>query len=246
MATAPGTRAVLKNHHASASKVREVLDLIRGKDIISARDILVYTERGAARPVLKLLASAVANAENNDSIPADELYVSACWADEGITMKRFRPRARGRAGAIRKRTSHITIVVSRMESERLVEVSRKRSADESRRTARRAARVRRSLGDEAAEAPATEVEAVEVEKVEAPQVETVETPEVEAVEVEAVEVEAVEVEAVEVEAPQVETVETAEVVETTEVVEAEAPATEADAGDAPEAGGEDSEGSEKN
>ncbi|MDA8397690.1 MAG: 50S ribosomal protein L22 [Actinomycetota bacterium] len=241
VATAPGTRAVLKNHHASASKVREVLDLIRGKDIISARDILVYTERGSARPVLKLLASAVANAENNDSIPADELYVSACWADEGITMKRFRPRARGRAGAIRKRTSHITIVVSRMESERLVEVSRKRSADESRRTARRAARVRRSLGDEAAEAPATEVEAVEVETVEAPQVETVETPEVEVVEVEAVEVEAVEVEA-----PQVETVETAEVVETTEVVEAEAPATEADAGDAPEAGGEDSEGSEKN
>ena len=241
VATAPGTRAVLKNHHASASKVREVLDLIRGKDIISARDILVYTERGSARPVLKLLASAVANAENNDSIPADELYVSACWADEGITMKRFRPRARGRAGAIRKRTSHITIVVSRMESERLVEVSRKRSADESRRTARRAARVRRSLGDEAAEAPATEVEAVEVETVEAPQVETVETPEVEVVEVEAVEVEAVEVEA-----PQVETIETAEVVETTEVVEAEAPATEADAGDAPEAGGEDSEGSEKN
>ncbi len=236
VATAPGTRAVLKNHHASASKVREVLDLIRGKDIISARDILVYTERGSARPVLKLLASAVANAENNDSIPADELYVSACWADEGITMKRFRPRARGRAGAIRKRTSHITIVVSRMESERLVEVSRKRSADESRRTARRAARVRRSLGDEAAEAPVTEVEAVEVETVEAPQVETVETPEVEVVEVEAVEVEA----------PQVETVETAEVVETTEVVEAEAPATEADAGDAPEAGGEDSEGSEKN
>ena len=178
MATAPGTRAVLKNHHASASKVREVLDLIRGKDIISARDILVYTERGSARPVLKLLASAVANAENNDSIPADELYVSACWADEGITMKRFRPRARGRAGAIRKRTSHITIVVSRMESERLVEVSRKRSADESRRTARRAARVRRSLGDEAAEAPVTEVEAVEVETVEAPQVETVETAEV--------------------------------------------------------------------
>ncbi len=223
VATIPGTRAVLKNHHASASKVREVLGLIRGKDIITARDILVYTERGAGKPVLKLLASAVANAENNDSIPADELYVSACWADEGVTMKRFRPRARGRAGAIRKRTSHITIVVSRMEPERLVEVARKRSADDSRRAARRAARVRRSLGDEAAEVAPVEAEPVEVDVLEAPQVEPTEV---------------------------VETVEAAEVVETAETAEVvEAEATEAPVAEAEvaaEPAVEDSEGSEKN
>lgn len=138
-------------------------------------------------------------------------------------MKRFRPRARGRAGAIRKRTSHITIVVSRMEPERLVEVARKRSADDSRRAARRAARVRRSLGGEAPEVAAVEAEPVEVDVLEAPPVESTEV---------------------------VETSEAAEVVETAETAEVvEAEATEAPVAEAEVTGepaGEDSEGSEKN
>ncbi len=162
--TNPGTRAVLKGYRMSASKVREVLDLIRGKDIIAARDILVYSERGAAKPILKLLASAVANAENNDGIPGDELFVSACFADEGTTMKRFKPRARGRASQILKRTCHITIVVSRMESNRIAEISRKRSVEATRRAERRSARVRRSSGgDAAAPEPPPVIETVDAE-----------------------------------------------------------------------------------
>ncbi len=163
--TTPGTRAVLKGYRMSASKVREVLDLIRGKDIIAARDILVYSERGAAKPILKVLASAVANAENNDGIPGDELFVSACYADEGPTLKRFKPRARGRASQILKRTSHITIIVSRMDSSRIAEISRKRSVDATRRAERRSARVRGSGGGDAASAEpvAASVETVEAE-----------------------------------------------------------------------------------
>src|SRR5205807_7498390 len=108
-----GTRAVLRYCRMSAFKVRPVLDLIRGRDLEDAQDILRFSERDAARAVAKLLASAVANAENNDAQSADELYVSACYADEATTMKRWRPRARGRATRIRKRTCHITVVATR-------------------------------------------------------------------------------------------------------------------------------------
>src|SRR5436853_1698219 len=114
-----GTRALLRYCRMSAFKVRPVLDLIRGRDLEDAQDILRFSERDAARAVAKLLASAVANAENNDAQSADELYVSACFADEGTTMKRWRPRARGRATRIRKRTCHITIIVSRLSEEQL-------------------------------------------------------------------------------------------------------------------------------
>ncbi len=163
----PGTRAILKSYRMSASKVREVLDLIRGKDIITARDILIYSERGAAKVILKLLASAVANAENNDSIPADELFVSACFADEGPTLKRFKPRARGRASQILKRTSHITIYVARMDSSRISEISRKRSAEATKRAERRSVRVKRSTGQGlSGEEVSPEVEIIDV--VEAP------------------------------------------------------------------------------
>ncbi len=115
----PGTRATLRQFPMSASKARVVLDLIRGEDVQSAREILAGTTREAARVVDKVLASAVANAVNNDGLAAEELYVSACYADEGITMKRFSPRARGRAGRIRKRTCHITVIVSRLDDEAL-------------------------------------------------------------------------------------------------------------------------------
>jgi large subunit ribosomal protein L22 len=110
----PGTRAVLRHHRMSATKARAVLDLIRGKDVRTAEEILQFSERDAAIAVRKVLRSAVANAEHNDEQAADELYVSACFADEGRTLRRFRPRARGRATRIRKRSCHITVIVSRM------------------------------------------------------------------------------------------------------------------------------------
>ena len=114
-----GTKATAKYVRTSASKVRAVLDLIRGLDVTSADQVLQLTERHTAIPVRKLLASAVANAVNNDNQEADELYVVACFADEGPTLKRFKPRARGRATRINKRTCHITIIVARMSDDRL-------------------------------------------------------------------------------------------------------------------------------
>ena len=116
----PETRATLRHSGISATKVRQVLNLIRGLDVSEAREVLRFCERGAADEVGKLLDSAVANAEHNDSLPADELFVSRAWADEGPTAKRYRPRARGRGTRIRKRTSHVTIVVARYSEEDLM------------------------------------------------------------------------------------------------------------------------------
>ncbi|MCX6523414.1 MAG: 50S ribosomal protein L22 [Actinobacteria bacterium] len=109
----PGVRAVHRSAGFSAYKAREVLDLIRNKSVAEARTILQFCERSAADEVAKVLDSAVANAANNNDIPPDELFVSACYADEGSTMKRWRPRARGRATRIRQRTCHITVIVGR-------------------------------------------------------------------------------------------------------------------------------------
>ena len=115
----PGTRAVVRHVRMSAYKAREVLDLIRDKEVQQADEILQFCERDAALVVRKCLQSAMANAENNDQIDPTELFVSACFADEGPTLKRWRPRARGRATRIRKRTCHITIIVTRMSEEQL-------------------------------------------------------------------------------------------------------------------------------
>jgi len=94
-----GTRAVLRHYRMSAYKAREVLDLIRGRDADRAEEILNATPREAARVVHKVLASAVANARNNEQLDPDDLYVSACYADEGTTLKRWRGgQRRGRAG----------------------------------------------------------------------------------------------------------------------------------------------------
>jgi large subunit ribosomal protein L22 len=114
-----GTKATAKYVRASASKARAVLDLIRGLDVKSADEVLQFTDRHIARDVRKVLASAVANAVNNDDQDADELFVIACFADEGPTLRRFRPRARGRASRINKRTCHITVIVARMSAERI-------------------------------------------------------------------------------------------------------------------------------
>ena len=133
----PGTRAQVKNVRMSATKARVVLDLIRNKSIHEASDVLTYTERGAAEVIGKLLDSAVANAEHNDQIDPETLFVSACYADEGRTMYRWRPRARGRATRIRKRTCHITIIVSPMSGEMLAIEQAKREAIPGSRAARR-------------------------------------------------------------------------------------------------------------
>jgi large subunit ribosomal protein L22 len=94
-----------------------VLDLVRGMPVEDARDVLAFTNRRAADTIRKVLDSAVANAEHNYALDAEELFVDEAFADEGPTLKRWRPRARGRATRINKRTSHITIIVSDGEEE---------------------------------------------------------------------------------------------------------------------------------
>jgi large subunit ribosomal protein L22 len=145
----PGTRATLRGYHMSASKARVVLNLIRGEDVTTAREILAGTNREAADVVGKVLASAVANAVTNDAMQADELFVSAAYADEGITMKRFTPRARGRAGKIRKRSCHITVIVSRLDDERLETLRNARTAQAAVSRTRRVASSRRRADQQA-------------------------------------------------------------------------------------------------
>lgn len=119
----PGTRSVVRHARVSAYKAREILDLIRGESYGRASEILTFSERRVSDVIGKCLDSAVANAEHNDGIPAEELFVAACYADEGPTLKRWRPRARGRATRIRKRTCHITIIVARYTPEQLEALS---------------------------------------------------------------------------------------------------------------------------
>ena len=133
-----GTRAVARYHRGSAYKAREVLNLIRGLDVRRADEVLQFTDRDVSNMIRKVLASAVANAQHNDLQDPDELYVRACYADEGPTLKRFRPRARGRASRIRKRTSHITIVVDRMSDDML---ARRQAKDTARERTGRGGRV---------------------------------------------------------------------------------------------------------
>ena len=104
-------RAQAKYVHSSARKARLVCDHIRGKSVEEARAILAHTPRAIARDWSKLLESAVANAEHNHELIGEDLYVKAVRADEGPTIKRYRPRALGRATRIRKRTSHLTILL---------------------------------------------------------------------------------------------------------------------------------------
>ena len=149
----PGARARASNVRSSARKVRPVLDLIRGKGCVEAFETLELCERGAAVPVRKVLHSAVSNAENSELLDADELYVSTCYADEGRTLKRVRPRARGQATQILKRTCHITVVLSRYDSDRLDWLREQRSGiatsaeSRRRRVARSRLRRRRDSGE---------------------------------------------------------------------------------------------------
>jgi large subunit ribosomal protein L22 len=163
----PGTRAQMRFARFSATKARAVLDLIRGLPVSEAAEVLQFTERGPSVVVAKVLSSAVANAEHNDELDGDNLYVAACYADEGPTLKRWRPRARGRATRIRKRTCHITIIVSPMPDEMAARVearqARGSAAAGGRRRGRRAqesrrARVARSRGETVTEEPTEEQE----------------------------------------------------------------------------------------
>ena len=142
-----GTRAVLRHSRMSASKVRQVLDQIRGQDVDRAAETLSLGDREAAVTVGKVLASAVANAVHNDGLDAEELFVSACYADEGSTLKRWRPRARGRATRIRKRTSHNTIIVSRLPEERLARRRAQQAASGTQRSRRVAGSRRRQQAE---------------------------------------------------------------------------------------------------
>ncbi len=154
-----GTRAVARHVRSSASKARVVLNLIRGLDVRSADEVLMLTERGIARDIRKVLRSAVANAVNNDEQDASELYVIACFADEGATLRRFRPRARGRATRIRKRTCHITVIVARMSDERLAVIQARAEGASASAQASRRARVERSR--QRAEEAKGEIDAVD-------------------------------------------------------------------------------------
>ncbi len=110
------TRATAKYVRVAPMKVRQLTDLIKGEHVEEARRILRFSDKGAAEPLRKVLDSAVANAEHNDGLDPDELWVTNAYADEGPTLKRWQPRALGRAYRIRKRTSHITVIVGTRET----------------------------------------------------------------------------------------------------------------------------------
>jgi large subunit ribosomal protein L22 len=197
----PGTRATLRGYHMSASKARVVLNLIRNEDVTTAREILADTSREAADVIGKVLASAVANAVTNDGQNAEELFVSAAFADEGVTMKRFTPRARGRAGKILKRSCHITVIVSRLDEERLEVMRSARNAQAAVSRTRRVASSRRRADQQASlnkrdtaaelEAEQAQNDVVENDIVETDVMDTTPTNETEAavIETEAVETE---------------------------------------------------------
>jgi len=126
-----GTKASAKYLRVSAYKARVVLNLIRGLPVKRADEVLQFSDREVSNDIRKVLASAVANAQHNDEQDPDELFVKACFADEGPTLKRFTPRARGRGNRINKRTCHITLVIARLDEDRLEIVQ----AREAKRTA---------------------------------------------------------------------------------------------------------------
>ena len=156
--TYPSATAVARFVHVSASKARRVIDLVRGKSVSEALDILRWAPQDASEPVAKVIASAAANAQNNDGLDPSTLVVATVYADEGPTAKRIRPRAQGRAYRIRKRTSHITVIV---ESRPAKESGGRGGASAS------AARARRAQGSKAAasKAPAKKASTKAAEKV---------------------------------------------------------------------------------
>ena len=144
----PSAVAKARFVHVSASKARRVIDLVRGKSVSEALDILRWAPQAASEPVAKVIASAAANAQNNEGLDPSTLVVATVYADEGPTAKRIRPRAQGRAFRIRKRTSHITVIVE----------SRASREERGGRASASSSRSRRAQGSKAAaakKAPAT-------------------------------------------------------------------------------------------
>ncbi|WP_349258377.1 50S ribosomal protein L22 [Stackebrandtia sp.] len=113
---APGARAVARFVRVSPMKARRVVNLVRGLTADEALTVLQFAPQAASEPVYKVVASAIANAENNEKLDRESLLVSEAYVDEGPTMKRYRPRAHGRAYRIRKRTSHITVVLESVQA----------------------------------------------------------------------------------------------------------------------------------
>ena len=111
----PGARAIARHVRISPNKARRVINLVRGLPAKEALTVLQFAPQAASEQVYKVLASAIANAENNERLDPDALLVSEAYVDEGPTLKRFRPRAQGRAYRIRKRTCHITIAVEAVQ-----------------------------------------------------------------------------------------------------------------------------------
>lgn len=109
-------KAKLKHLHIAPRKVRLVVDMIRGKNVDKARNSLNFTTKRATKPVLKLLNSAVANADENHDMDLSRLFIKKITVDEGPTFKRWLPRARGSADEIKKRTSHVTIILEEKEN----------------------------------------------------------------------------------------------------------------------------------
>jgi len=142
----PGSRAVAKHVRISPNKARRVVNLVRGLPAKEALTVLQFAPQAASEQVYKVLASAIANAENNERLDPDALLVSEAFVDEGPTLKRFRPRAQGRAYRIRKRTCHITIAVE------AVQVAR---------PAKKAAAAKKAAPAKKADAPAVEPESTE-------------------------------------------------------------------------------------
>jgi large subunit ribosomal protein L22 len=150
--TLPGARAVARHVGISPTKARRVVDLVRGLPAKEALTVLKFAPQAASEQVYKVLASAIANAENNERLDGDSLLVRAAYVDEGQTMKRFRPRAQGRAYRIRKRTCHITIEVESV----VAPAGGRRPAAPVKATAKAA----RAKAAKATAAPATEVDEV--------------------------------------------------------------------------------------
>jgi large subunit ribosomal protein L22 len=160
-ATLPGARAVARDVRISPMKARRVVDLVRGLPAQEALTVLKFAPQAASETVYKVLASAIANAENNERLDPDSLLISAAYVDEGRTLKRFRPRAQGRAYRIRKRTCHITIEV---ESVLTPGGRRGRTAAPARPVKAAPAKAARKATPAKAAADVDEVEVVEVEE----------------------------------------------------------------------------------
>ena len=145
------TKAVARYIRISPRKARLVVDTIRGRDLDAARQILDFSDKGAARVVGKVLRSAAANAENNNGIAPEDLFVARAFVDEGPTLKRFRPRAMGRATRINKRTCHITVILGEREPEKLSPRRKRRKKFEDAKV-----ETEKAVTEKAAEQPVTE------------------------------------------------------------------------------------------